>query len=459
MSGWDLPTWPEDYATDGDRLGPYQLETRRFLAAVPGIAGPFLGVPDFQRRALTTRERKVRVYRPAGTSAEIVVPEDYAASLDSTRRIRSFLAGDLSEAAAPAAADASIGITVIDDALPEHFVSLLDLLPDNRFVEAVILLDEPNPADAWHRQASGDPSFRSAASAANGLVTFFSPKLRHLLAEEFLHEVAHVFGERLEGEMGWFRIAANLEEGGYIHRDRAGLSLEENWAVHLGECVLGGRSESFQRFCGEAPLRAAVLGMVVSRLLENDQASASRHVALASRGAYLNSALRSHALDSLRAIAKNLERDAGERNRAMRLLLALLRGEPLVGFDDVVSLDLSGAWLGRIHMESLRALTAIEELDLSDTLLGRGGLEFLASFPKLRRLNLRGNELWTSDMYQLRRLPALEWLDVGMTRINSSSIADFARLKTLRTLSVDGTDFGDSAEALHSLLPKCDVQT
>jgi hypothetical protein len=417
---WNLPEWPDEYRIEFKALGEYELDTS---------------------------DQPVRIYRPAGIHTEIIIPDDYAKALDSTRPLRSFLAGDVAAAGQPDAKDASISVEHIGDPLPEHFLSLLDLLPDSSDIKAIVVLDRPNPNDPRHREESGNPIFTSAASAANGVITFFSPKLTHLLGEEFLHESSHILGEHFEGEMQWFGIAAAIEAGGYKHRDRAALNLEENWAVHLGECVLGGSSESFAIFCERAPLRASVLGMVLRRLLENET-SATSHAALGRRATHLNARVRHRALDSLRA---------NEGSAAIRLALALLNGEPLTGFENLTSLDLSGAWLGRRHMDSLPAFSSLEELEVSNTLLTRGSLTFLDKLPNLRRLNLRANDLWASDVSKLRHLQNLQWLDIGMTKINSSAIVALAGMKALRYLNVEGTELVGSADDLRRLLPDCEV--
>jgi hypothetical protein len=133
---WQLPAWPEDYHVDAAALGPYMLAARGQL---------------------------VRIYH-AGRHVEIVIPDDYGRALDSTRRVRAFLSGELTSAVDRSDDDLPIDTDVLTHALPEHFLSLIDLLPDPYPLRAVVLVNHTNPDDPHHRHAAGDPSFVSAAS-------------------------------------------------------------------------------------------------------------------------------------------------------------------------------------------------------------------------------------------------------------------------------------------------------
>jgi hypothetical protein len=426
---WQLPAWPDDYHIDAAALGTSVLSARGQL---------------------------VRVYQ-AGRHTEIIIPAEYAAALDSTRKLRAFLSGEAMSAEDGSGDDQPIDALVLTHALPEHFLSLIALLPDPYPLKAVVLVNHANPDDPHHRETAGDHSFVSAASARDGTITFFSPLLRPMLSEEFLHEAAHLYAEHYEGEMRWYRVAAELEAGGYVQRARAALRLEEDWAIHLGECVLGGSAESFARFCEGAPLRAAVIGRLMRRLLDGNGESLTAARALRARSHHLNSVVRARTITILQALVP-VTLDADECNRTIQLLLALLEGEPLTALETVTSLDLSGAWLGRAEMQSLRGLPALRELDLSGTMLIRGSLEFLVTLPTLRILNLRGNELWTSDMEHVAQLSALESLDIGCTRVNASAIGSVGRMRSLRVLHVDGTELAESVNELRALLPECDVR-
>ena len=451
MNEWALPTWSP---TAPMEIAAFTLESWPITTAVTGVTGLFDNEDDFRRRALARIERRMRVYEvPHYPHLRIALPEDYALALDSIRRIRTFLNG-ASVDGVPA--DSVVDASLLQRALPEDIVSLLQLAPPTSVVDAIILLDEPNPADAWFRQSSGNAEFISAASASNGVITLYRAERHAELRDYLFHEVAHLLGEWSELDMHWFAIAANVEAGGYMHRDRAAANLAENWAVHLGECVLGEDSEPFVRFCHEAPLRAATLGHLLSRFFEEGH-DRWNEPAAERRAVHLSAVVRARAMEVLRIQLAECDYD-DPRDTRLHLLLALASGAPLFGFEARTQLDLSNSLLTSRALASLADFSSLAELDLSGTLIGRGGLEKLPALPRLRHLDLHGMKLFSSDMRRLEALPSLDWLDVSGTQINVSSLPTFTRLRALRFLRISCTEIAGSASNLRDALPWCVVE-
>jgi formylglycine-generating enzyme required for sulfatase activity len=330
--------------------GLYGFRGRRVVgiaAALPGIAGPFASAEEFIERATTVIKVEMRVYGVDDDlrAPEILLPERYAQVLDPIREFRRRLSG-VAEGPVPA-----IQPELLRRALPEDFVPLLDAAPDIDFINHLLILDEQNPYNPWFRQLVGDPGFISAASANPGSMMFFARDQGATLHDEFMYAWSHCFRYERDDDVRFFAIAAELESaGGYCHRQRALENVDENWALHLGECVLGKDDDAFQRFTEGAPLRAAVLGVALRPFFELrrsvatepwlDADAIAHWLAVAERVDHLNAVVRDRALGFLADCA---ERE-GEHQRIVDLHRHLKRandGDSTGWFRDRLHLDLT----------------------------------------------------------------------------------------------------------------------
>ncbi len=456
VNEWTLPANVAAAPRDLAWLETFRIETRRLIAAVPDVAPPYSDEEDFRRRALCWRDTLVRVYAPPlHPRFELVVPEDFAIALDAVRPLRRALAGEIVQ---DAPAGMLIDAALLQRALPEDIVALLASGPPRELVSTMLMVNERNPADEWHRFSTGVDGFTSAASADGDSIAVYAVDCDDALRGTLFHEIAHLNGERHEIEFSWFVLAAGLEEGGYMHRERAAVSVQENWAVHLGECVFGEDADTFAEFCDRAPLRAAVLGCIMQRLVEHGHDQWNEPAAI-QRALHLTTSVRESANARLREIIARCDDNSpeGVEKRALILLLALAGGQPLDGFASRKEVNVSGALLTHRALNSLSLFTALESLDVSGTLIARGGLSALPELTQLRRLNLQGTGVYSSDLKHIGGLQQLEWLDVSGTNINDTAVAVFARMPALRHLRVAGTAIGHTADELHAALPLCEI--
>ncbi|MEP6765639.1 MAG: hypothetical protein ABJB66_15090 [Gemmatimonadaceae bacterium] len=434
-------------------LSTYAEQDYQFVVAAPGIDGPFSDVDDFRRRALAHTMRPARLYAPfAHSRFRIVVPNDYAQALDAVRRMRALVNGQVVDAA-PSGTE--LDVTLLNRALPEDIAELIAMFPAFDVLDVVILCDDVNPADAWYSQEIGH-SFASAASATLGMITLYRAPRDEFLRDTFFHELAHLLGERYEMEFAWFTIASGIERGGFMHRDRASVSIAENWAVHLGECTLGESDEAFENFCREAPVRAATLGIIMDRMV-NSLSTIAIDNTFVTRTTWLHTNVRAAAENHVRT---NIERchNTGESDReSFLLLLVLADGKPVAGFETRSLVELGGAAIGRKVLLSLASFTSLESLDVSNTFIGRGGLETLPRLAQLRELNLSGTRIFSSDVRYIGELVHLKRLDIGSTNVNVSAFPELARMRGLRYLRITGTELASDAAALRTALPACEV--
>lgn len=457
LSEWTLPAMVAADSHVAPWLDTFRMETRRLIAAASDVAPRYADEEDFRRRALCWRDTVVRVYSPPlHPRFEIVVPEDFAIALDAVRTLRRALAGGI---VTDAPAGTQIDPALLRRALPEDVVALLASGPPTDVVSAVLVVNERNAADEWHRFSTGVDSFTSAASASGDAITLYGADCDEALRDTLFHEIAHLYGERHEIEFSWFVLAAELEKWGYMHRERAAVSVQENWAVHLGECMFGEDGDRFAEFCHRAPLRAAVLGRIMQRLVEPGYSQWNEPAAIA-RALHLTTTVRERAMMRLREIIACCDDNASEgvEKSALILLLALADGEPLDGFASRKEVSVSGAMLTNQALNSLSLFTELESLDLSATLITRGGLSALPSLTQLRLLNLSGTGIYSSDIKHIGGLRQLEWLDVSGTNINEAAVPVLARMPALRYLGLRGTAIGYAADELHAARPHCKIE-
>ena len=449
-------------------LSSYTIESWPIVVAVPNVEGPFENVDDFRRRSLAKSDRQMRVYAPLGnTKLRIVVPEHYAVALDAVRNLRAVIEGFAGSDAPP---NAELDAMLLQRALPEDIVRQLPFIPPTDVLTTIILRDDRNPADGWYNQELDDRAFVSAASANDKTITLFCVLRDEFLHDTVFHELAHLSGERYEIEFGWFAIAAAVESGEYVQRGRAAISVAEDWAVHRGECVMGANERLFAQFCERAPIRAAALGMLMTRLLDNatvgdsagslalNNSSAEVSIALLQqRTTILNTVVRAQAMSALRVriaqcnIANESDRDL------LLLLLVMADGSPLDGFASRTIVDVRSAAVGRRVLQSLSAFTSLESLDVSGTFISRGGLEALPALASLRRLDIANTQIFTSDVQLIAELPHLEWLNLGGTNVNVNALPVIVRMQSLRFLCVSGTELAESADDLRVAMPGCEI--
>ncbi len=105
--------------------------------------------------------------------------------------------------------------------MPEEIIAALDSLPNRHLVNRVVLLDEPNPSEAWSRLKLRNPNHVTAASAAtDGTITFYLRRGERvdtrLLFERMRHEWAHLADYATPEESSLFFLAARIDKLGKI---------------------------------------------------------------------------------------------------------------------------------------------------------------------------------------------------------------------------------------------------
>lgn len=148
----------------------------------------------------------------------------------------------------------------------EDMVALMDEVPDRRLLANIKMVSDRVTAQV-------NANRESPAGADTGRLTndigiyhhkndqFFATMLKH----EWAHRLQYSYSSTPDDQS--FETAAALESPEYNRRSYATDSYGENWAVHLGEGLLGSRLD-FLQTAWAAPARAAILGRVWGRAMD-----------------------------------------------------------------------------------------------------------------------------------------------------------------------------------------------
>lgn len=421
---------------------------------------------EFLSRCTRVVERAVRVYTVEGHKTKIVVFEDEVPDLEAIRLFRLSLEGAPVERS-----NASFDPRLLRRALPEDFIPMLDALPDSRLIDRLYLsLHEGCPTDGWFQLASGDQHFEAQAVAtSNGAITFYRKNLDGYLGDELRHEWVHLFRWQKSHQARAYDLAAEYEKNGYYHRPRARLSCDENHAVHMGEQFLHRAFAEFQQLARQAPVRMAVIGLSVDRLLQERRRSPGTPAeayceALTLRVRYVRELVLPWVVSDL-VLDIETAPDAHAQQLPAKLLIFLGAAERLAGIEALTALDLSGEPVTIRQLEGLKTAVALESLDLSNTWLAPGNLRhFIRGLHRLRQLSLVGNELSHSDLSSLSDLTGLEHLT-----LQYADVKDYLGLVCLRKspsltyLDIEGTYIDgrrvdlEEVQRLEKLMPHCTI--
>jgi two-component system cell cycle response regulator len=215
---------------------------------------------DFTAEFLSAESpRDMRVYLVDGQPGmSILVPEDYAKTLDTVRTLRNTAENGATEAERVAA---KLELRTNDEyrkaVLPEDVIPTLSELPDGgKLVKEIILDNRRNPDDGWHtleynqkKNGDLDSPFHSAAIAhgEEGKITVYpgANQFPGGIGELISHEWSHILEAAAKTHREAFESATHIDnmgydkgDFGYYHRDYARYNNHEDWAVHIGEVFL-----------------------------------------------------------------------------------------------------------------------------------------------------------------------------------------------------------------------------
>jgi hypothetical protein len=276
-------------------------------------------IDDFYEKALTEeRTVKMTVFKVEGfDQLKILIPADYVKTLDQVRELRR-----LAEAS-PLKAQAALDQLHLKEmtsffesersearkilhayetaVLPENILQHVKDLPDGgKLIKQIIISDKPNPSDAWHTQeyclkktGKANEEFRSLATADShkGGITFH-PDILHRKNDVLKHILNHEWSHLLEAfskVRSSFDAAANLEnarrergEKGAFIGSYAEYNNNENWAVHIGEVLLGSGQQATDRFIGFVQLAkesgdSKLKVLIMAKALEETIANTERN--------------------------------------------------------------------------------------------------------------------------------------------------------------------------------------
>ncbi|MBU6455499.1 MAG: hypothetical protein KGS72_27250 [Cyanobacteria bacterium REEB67] len=305
----------------------------------------------------------MRIYKVEGHTARIVVPESYAVALDEVRGLRAAnekptaydrltLADRAAVAAIMKSGDASglsrymnasevteyikvyqAGLKLLAHplqarALPEDMIPILDALPNRNLVKEVLLLDSRSVGDLFSAVRFKAPGFQAAATVEeNGTVRFFQANHGTRLYNTTFHEWAHLAKWASPPFSKLFDLSSVVDSRGMnidhqatadarrdnpaqepvtklgqyypdLHSTR---NQDENWAVGLGEEMLGTDPTSLFSYVNQAPVRA----MTLASALEAQVAAAGKESAstlvrnLKERAEHASDVVRPYALGSI----------------------------------------------------------------------------------------------------------------------------------------------------------------
>lgn len=393
---------------------------------------------DFASNGLEFDARKVRVYQTTN-GVRIVLPEDYAARLDKVAEFRRALELDpTADADALARTILKEDIGLRDRVLPEDIVAQLEALPAPEKIRKVILLDEANPEDPWIRHDSKIADFTSAATASpDGVLTLFKRDRDNFLTVDLRHEVAHLLlpSDASDPLARAWDHAVELDPNGTMQRPYARYNSKENWAIHLGEIVLGPDSSQARAFATNNPIRSMVFAKALRETLS--QVPERHRQFVLHRIATLECELPA-AKQKLRTMMSDTAAPESA-NTAARLLIHFGDAADFRGLN-ITSLDLSGEPISDAQIAHLSSLApTLKELNLSNVLMSKEGTLAL-QLPELVKLDLSGNYLLNSSMSGLLHLGRLRFLNISNTRVGDGGLLNVGGLSSLKLINAGGSE-------------------
>jgi hypothetical protein len=204
-------------------------------------------------------------------------------------------------------------------------------LPDRRLVHRLRIKLTRHP-DNWAQNQPDGGSLVLATACIDGVITFYKPLLNRDNRVILFHEWAHLLKYSMRLASKLFNTAAILEEDGYFFRRYALTNHEENWAVHLGEVILAPKPEPFLEFCQEAPLRAMILALALTRALHAVPASKASpyHRDWLARCRYIREHCTRPAVAELKSLARG--ECCGSGRSCSNLARTIFGGLPALGF-------------------------------------------------------------------------------------------------------------------------------
>lgn len=256
-------------------LGPHDLVTYVQDVQKPGAASK---VGDYKTFGAWARDWMVESHTPARRYTfgpnEVVVPEKYATQLDEVLNLRMIVeqeravraAGDADQIAALEAAKQQLQAHPMRDrAHAVDLIPFLEELPDRSLVKRIILHDNKNPEDPWHRKTY-KPDFESAASAAeDGTVSYYEQNRDFFSRETTHHEWSHLLENKVKRESAANEAAFGYEKAWdpshYSRRDKSEMFAE------MGASLLHPDGDQFLLAAHKAPVRTAIYTSAMEQAL------------------------------------------------------------------------------------------------------------------------------------------------------------------------------------------------
>lgn len=394
--------------------------------------------------SLNMKEVQAVVYEIDGVS--VAVPEGYNAKLAKVRQYRIELGKNTGESPMDIARRVlGEDVHLANRALPEDFRGAIQLLPDKKGVR-IVLSDKPNPQDVYDRQRLGNDGFSSQASTSReGEVTFYMKENDGYLHSDLGHEFAHLVKYRNEvlGKVfGYVSLLEHGEKNPYYSRDYARLkvdeagrvdpaSVEENWAVHMGEEFLHPNAVVFERFITEAPMRSYMFALALKPF------AASSKV-LAARIAKVEAEVGPRVNNRLVEIVQGAP-DSAAADMALRVLAHTGKPEHAARLTGVSSLSLRGEPISDQSLPFITAIPGLTHLDLSSTWITRSATGTLGGLSRLEVLGLSGTRVDNSSLVPLRKMTGLTSLDLSYTEITNGGLAHLPTKGNLAYVNFKGT--------------------
>jgi hypothetical protein len=408
---------------------------------------------EFERNAIVVIPIQVRVYQANGTSVKVIVPEEYASRLDQLANLERQAGGGEPEAEqarrelASAEMEDIAGRMTVRDAFRYALMT-----PQPSLFREIYLSGESNPYDGWFKAKTGNSSFESSADTVlkEGRTTWYKKCAGPVLAEDTMHEWAHLFDEHYPLTAQIIRTASRVDK--VVTRSYAELP-RERIAIEVGEYALHPNGDRASQLIATAPVLATAIGEglveVLSRVPESERSLL--HEQWLARADMMRSTACPMAR---RLLIDKAQAQAGTPEGENALLALIYLGQPddLQALTSVTSLDLSFQPLGEFYGCRLGMLPNLREVNLHATFVGPQTVHALAGRP-LERLDLGGTQICSSCMCFLP--DTLRHLDLSGTRIGDSAVRFLSRLQSLESLDVGHTSItATELDTLREALPK-----
>lgn len=326
-------------------------------------------------------------------------------------------------------------------ALPQDIFTLTRLLPNDQFLQQVILLPEST--------SGGTGTIECQASLYRFVCRGIDWNTR--TQTRFNQAWCSLLRHCTPFQAAFYDLCRLVET-----EDRR-QPPEMDFATEVCRYFLSGDYVEMAPFLDSKPLKSMAIMTSLSRATERLSRRLDRQANLAK---VLSDVEQQHQSHFDRTVLTLFDRAQGtERSTLAKILVYGGSEVSLEKLRDVSSLNFSGQAFDDVLVRKLKFLEGIANLDLSYTAVTSDAAQHLRWLPHLQELSLAGTRLHNYALAHIARCAGLLRLDLSGTQIGDEGLAALGALKRLQQLNLQGTNVTEAGRAeLKRMLPFCRLQ-